>query len=389
MLRVLLFSYLWGLVPGDMLSHAQGHSEHHDACHCKFYGYTPSPLEAKWTEHIEEWQAEEVDVCSFISDDEKKAWINASLTLQRSPTVSNMALVTDSPVPPLAHWDNIMSVYTYARTHIPAATHHGSSSSSSSGGGDSGGAVDYLHVPIEPTAAFMRDPRKCWEQMSETYTQSKDYLVPMSMSAAACPAMGDHGSCSEAGAHARQKTRRAQTFLFDAGATLPSVTTSKNDWSGTGWIHGWYKERGLVFDHVYAWEPTFGRKGSSTSFKGVPPDLLPALHFYPESVSKDVGNPWNPLTLIKQLCRPEDVVVFKLDIDSEAAELGIAHGLLDDPELLALVDEFYFELHTCNHVMRMHGLDCVSDKAKTFRLSAWYDLALPARKKGLRMHFWP
>jgi hypothetical protein len=34
-------------------------------------------------------------------------------------------------------------------------------------------------------------------------------------------------------------------FLFDAGATLPSVTTNKNDWSGTGFLFEWYANRSV------------------------------------------------------------------------------------------------------------------------------------------------
>ena len=93
------------------------------------------------------------------------------------------------------------------------------------------------------------------------------------------------------------------------------------------------------------------------------------------------------MTLVKQLCRPEDIVIFKLDVDSEAIGLGIMDQVINDPELLALVDEFYFEMHVCNHVMRMHGMQC-TEKSK-HKVNAWYDLVTPAREKGLRMHFWP
>ena len=100
-------------------------------------------------------------------------------------------------------------------------------------------------MPIEPTAAFLRDPRKCWSQMTETWTQSKDYLVPLSLDAAACPAIrGELGACTADGARSRQRTRRSQWFLFDAGATLPTNAHLKmNDWSGTGWLHAWCVRR--------------------------------------------------------------------------------------------------------------------------------------------------
>lgn len=244
--------------------------------------------------------------------------------------------------------------------------------------------MDFLHVPLEPTAAFMRDPRKCWEPMKETWTQSKAYLVPLSLNAAACSAIkGELGMCSEEGALHRQQSRRSQSWLFDAGATLPSVTTNLNDWSGTGFLFEWYAKRGIVFDHVYAWEP----KTKATSFKAVPDKLLPALHFYPDPVKPIEGDVRNPAALIKKLCKPEDVVIFKLDVDSEKVELGIMEQIVNDPELLLLVDEFFFEMHVCNDVMRMHGMKC--NEKSTFHVSGWYDVAIPARKRGLRMHYWP
>jgi hypothetical protein len=42
-----------------------------------------------------------------------------------------------------------------------------------------------------------------------------------------------------------------------------------------------YAKRGIVFDHVFAWEP----KTKATSFRAVPDAMLPALHFYPDPVS--------------------------------------------------------------------------------------------------------
>ena len=254
--------------------------------------------------------------------------------------------------------------------------------------------------------------------MKETWTQSKAYLVPLSLSAAACSSIrGDLGACSEEGAKHRQAGRRSQHFLFDAGATLPSVTTNQNDWSGTGFLFEWYAQRGIVFDAVYAWEP----KTKAVSFKAVPDALMPALHFYPDPVTHKEGAVRNPAALIKKLCKPEDVVIFKvpalsfspsprhvkrlasdlsphvppplalasrqLDVDSEKIELSIMDQIVNDPELLELVDEFFFEMHVCNRVMRMHGMDCT--EKSTFHVSGWYDVAIPAREKGMRMHFWP
>ena len=76
------------------------------------------------------------------------------------------------------------------------------------------------------------------------------------------------------------------------------------------------------------------------SIETIDEGLLKVLHFYNHGVTSKNGSFWNPLTLIKQLCRPEDICVFKLDIDTMPSELQIAQTLINDPALVALVDEF-------------------------------------------------
>lgn len=40
-------------------------------------------------------------------------------------------------------------------------------------------------------------------------------------------------------------------------------------------------------------------------------------------------------------------------------------------------------------VMRMHGLACGDEALQRPKVSEWYKVATPARKHGLRMHYWP
>ena len=61
---------------------------------------------------------------------------------------------------------------------------------------------------------------------------------------------------------------------------------------------------------------------------------------------------------------------------------------MTDTALSELVDEFFFEMHVCNHVMRLHGFECVEGGVYP-EIKAWYDVAVPARERGIRMHFWP
>jgi hypothetical protein len=113
--------------------------------------------------------------------------------------------------------------------------------------------------------------------------------------------------------------------------------------------------------------------------------LAKALHFYNVGIDAGVGQKHNPLTQIRARCRPKDIVIFKLDIDN-SMEMKVVQQLLASPDLLELVDEFYFEHHVKNDLMRMHGL---GGNDKSANLKTWYDMVLPARRKGLHMHFWP
>lgn len=218
---------------------------------------------------------------------------------------------------------------------------------------------------------------QCWEPNTEKYTQSKDYLLPLSLKSATTSAMKKYNSRKSL------EQQGISTFLFDAGATFPGKGKSKegNDWSGSEWIYDWYAKQGIVFDHVYAWEPT----KAVYSKEHLRPELAKALHYFSVGITAGKNDEHNPLAVIRRKCKPKDIVVFKLDIDNKL-ELRVVQQLLSDPELLGLVDEFYFEHHVNNPLMAMHGLN---KQGSPLDLKSWYDMVMPAREKGLRMHFWP
>lgn len=212
--------------------------------------------------------------------------------------------------------------------------------------------------------------------MTEKYTQSKEYLLPLSFKAASTSALKSYNP------HKSLGEQNVSVFLFDAGATFPGKNQKNtNEWTGTEWIYDWYANRGIVFDHVYAWEP----RSQALSKDDLKPEMAKALHFFNVGISDKLNHPDNPLYRIRTLCKHRDIVVFKLDIDNPM-EMNVVRQLLNDPELQALVDEFYFEHHVKNDLMRMHGLGG-NDPSRN--LKTWYDMVLPVRRKGFHMHFWP
>lgn len=120
-------------------------------CKTMFYQYHPSPLEKKWTDNVDSWQ---LDVCKHISDDEMNWWIgNVSVVMK---DVEQSALITTNPDPPNMPWSYIFSIFTYKKFCI-----HKSETQST---------TEYVHIPIEPTAAIARDPRKvrnCYRCISQ------------------------------------------------------------------------------------------------------------------------------------------------------------------------------------------------------------------------------
>lgn len=342
-----------------------------DNCHATFVEYHPSTLEQKWLDHIDEWQD---TVCEHTPDTDINSWLKATEDFTNHVGAKCLETADQTVTQQQLPWGDFLSTFTYRRTCVSPGNEP---------------MVSFVHIPIEPTASICRDPRKCWSQMTEKYTQSKEYLVALSAQAyQKIPPVS--GSSSP------------KAFLFDAGATIPVKSTEHLfKWTGTDWIYSHYQNLGVTFDSVYAWEPAKGwkQKQSGKGGKKKPRAMVQkeinytffpegVLHFRPVGISTEPGDRENPLAEIKRVCKPEDFVVFKLDIDSRY-EIEVVRTIMGDPELLALIDDFYYEHHVRNYVMRMHGLSNSSNPDPLYTLKGWYDIVTPARRGGLRMHFWP
>ena len=95
----------------------------------------------------------------------------------------------------------------------------------------------------------------------------------------------------------------------------------------------------------------------------------------------------DPLTFIKHLTKPKDFVVF--DIDSPLVEIALVKQLMADPQLVELVDEFYFENHVSGSPMQWHGWgDLQNSSADLSSLPESYKLFTFLREHGIRAHSW-
>lgn len=200
-------------------------------------------------------------------------------------------------------------------------------------------------VPIEPLAGFLRHPfHVCVKKMS--MVASKEYLLP-AWRYELLPAP-------------------PRTFFFDCGASLYNKGSGG---ASQRWFVDSYAKRGLAFERILAWE--FTNHTDKEIRQHLPPDLLshtsiyrdPAeaaagcctadrLSYFNFGIDGQPGSVRNPLVHLRALARPEDFVVFKLDVDSPSIELAIIEQLVADRSTASLIDDFYWE-----HVVKNTPMD--------------------------------
>ena len=220
-------------------------------------------------------------------------------------------------------------------------------------------------VHIEPLVSFLRHPLAlCPEKGFAADILDKSYLVVP---------------------HKDEVTSdESKKWLFDAGASTYDTGAGG---ASQSWFVNTYRARGIQFDRIIGWESA--KTDPSNQWDGVPADIKRKTSWFNIPVTTGVGDPDNPLTFIKHLTKPEDFVVFKLDIDSPVVEIAFVKQLMADPQLLELVDEFYFEHHVSGSPMQWHGWgDLQNSAADLSTLPESYELFTFLREHGIRAHSW-
>ncbi len=152
---------------------------------------------------------------------------------------------------------------------------------------------------------------------------------------------------------------------------------------GMSWFYPKYKSEGLQVTDLFAWELT-PRHGLEY-FEGMPNELAAATHFYNFGVSAKVDDVQNPLQVLRKIARPDDYVIFKLDIDNTPIEEAIVDSLLADSVAIDLIDDFYWEHHV--NQIDMHQYWRTNLLTNSIKDSIVYLRRL--RDKGIRAHSWP
>jgi|EP01082_Thalassiosira_pseudonana_P005611 hypothetical protein len=212
---------------------------------------------------------------------------------------------------------------------------------------------------MEPLLPTMRSHKMC--NNFAKHVMSMDYLV--------------HDFYSMC----KKLKRHSKTVFVDMGASL--------DFHGSEsqpaiYINKIYGKFGFNFDHIYAYEIT--KKDPSNVFELIPAELQASWHWVNVGVDSRPGSKMNPFTTITNHFSPDDFVVVKLDVDTPAVENLLARQLRDDPKLLELVDQFYFEDHVKQKELKKSwGESAEGSVAESLELMA------SMREKGVASHYWP
>lgn len=315
--------------------------------------YVSSELEQAWLNNVGSWQA---SYCSSLHHTEHmtQAWLKAQAVYDAA--LQQQGDSSHNPVAVLAE-QQVLDTRIFSKFIATVACSDGSSS---------------RHVTwIEPLAHGLRHPNALCSRGTTVFNRT--YLMPAHISEVTALANSKKSTC---------KGRDCQAIYFDLGASLLQPGPAE---AGQGWFFHTYAKQGIAFDRYLLWEaypilPT-------EVFKNVPKAELEKYQFYNIPVTADTQDEANPINILKRVAQPGDFVVFKLDIDNYKIEAALMAALLDDPDTLALIDEFYHEDHV-NFSEMMDWWDWNKQYDPHRSLADSYQQFLKLRQLGIRAHPW-
>eukprot|EP00971_Amphidinium_carterae_P008768 172652-Amphidinium_carterae.1 len=128
-------------------------------------------------------------------------------------------------------------------------------------------------------------------------------------------------------------TQYSQVYYFDAGA---STWEKGLGGASQAWFDTTYDSLCAPFDGYWMWEVT--PTDAAKVFRVLPRHVKPKYRWYNIPASPNRSDSDSPLFHVTQVAKPQDYVVFKLDIDNNPVEEAIVRALLEDTVLLGLID---------------------------------------------------
>lgn len=181
------------------------------------------------------------------------------------------------------------------------------------------------------------------------------------------------------GSMCRKLRKTSRTVLIDMGASLDFHSGMK---SPAVYVTELYHKFGFRFDHIYAFE--ISEKKPQDVYERVPDELMASYHWINIGVNPEKGHRFNPLSSILRGFDKDDFVIIKLDVDTAAVEVPLAHQILEEASLYDMIDQFYFEHH-----VHLGELSPFWRTSMVGTIDQSLNLFQALRKKGVASHFWP
>mmetsp|Transcript_28505 Transcript_28505/g.73878 ORF Transcript_28505/g.73878 Transcript_28505/m.73878 type:complete len:421 (-) Transcript_28505:110-1372(-) len=337
-----------------------------ETCSRKLVSYIPSKLEQRWKDNIRTWQtpspAWEAPCAAAVEDrPEFDRWIAA--ILERRGSKEDLTIPMDEAIFSRHVWrDNCTGEHT--TTYIEPLA-------------ESLRSPHFYCFPNSDRMCITADPVDCHkpEPVCASEPGGCEKYSAMSTSYLLVPAQDTVSRVAPGGTH----------FFFDLGSTWYNAGVA-GERDSQKWFKETYERRGVEFDHILAWE---ARPVDHPQYWSVVPvDVATKLVFYNTPAVTTPGHAQNPMTHILKRTRPSDYVVLKLDIDATEVESAFIQQLLSDPELLARVDEVYWEHHVQNHPLANNPGEGWSGHPLDGDIAHSYDVFTLLRQKGVKAHSW-
>lgn len=231
------------------------------------------------------------------------------------------------------------------------------------------------------------------------------HLVLGSRCTSSSAAQGNGGPARESTSAAPADVHGGRSLLFDAGCTVwgtgrspwqsstpPVLTPDQLSGSALGpsmpLFNDLYATRCIHMDEIHGWEAR--RYPEERWWRDVPSDVKPRVHFYNVPIALGGGVGVDPLQRIAATARPEDFVVFKLDIDTFHLERAFVDEMLTNKlgtNATLLIDEFLFEYHFATpDEPELHTFWPRKTRGGSLRDAV--RLMTELRRRGVRSHFW-
>jgi hypothetical protein len=134
-------------------------------------------------------------------------------------------------------------------------------------------------------------------------------------------------------------------------------------------------------------------------WRKIPEELKYKIQLFNTPASADPHSADNPLNHIRRNADINDYVVLKIDIDSIETEIRIVEQILTSPDLIAKIDELFWEHHAWGSPLKetrvhMFGqyLGWKSHTSSYYhrfgRLEHTYEILGKLRNLGIRAHAW-